>query len=552
VTEAPPQLSGMTFVKNLGEGGFAQVFLYEQERPRMRVAVKVMLGQAISDSARDRFAAEANTMATLADHPNIVQVFRSDVTDDGRPYMVMKYYPQQNLAVRSRAERIPVSEVLQIGVLIASAVETAHAAGIVHRDIKPANILTSQYGEPGLTDFGIATMIDVDVTDESDGMSIPWSPPEVVFGQSAGDRLSDVYSLGATLWHLLAGRSPFEEPHGDNSTVAIMRRVKEQPPPRTGRTDVPPSLERVLAQAMSKNPVDRPQSALQLARSLQAVETQERFAPTRLVIGVGEPESDDDAGVPDPAKIGLTSDRTRAPDRQVERPTRQRRAQEVVAQASTASQPATKAPAPTTPPQERAPESGPTRRRASKPAPEGSRRSRVREGLAVPVKETETRRRVPIASPTTAVPSDSPDLARQPEEEEAPHGRRAWALAGVGVVVGGTIVVIGLSLGGQPGRSTSTTTTSGPAPTVFQPMPSNPTVHSTILNATQVEFSWDDPDAQVGDTFLYSENGGTYVTTGHKQSVVLPLTATSSACLQVEIDRSGPISAPSPVVCSGG
>ena len=239
-TEAPPHLPGMTFVKTLGEGGFAQVFLYEQERPRMRVAVKVMLGQAISDSARDRFVAEANTMATLADHPNIVQVFRSDVTDDGRPYMVMKYYPQRNLAVRSKAERIPVSEVLQIGVLIASAVETAHAAGIVHRDIKPANILTSQYGEPGLTDFGIATMIDIDVTDESDGMSVPWSPPEVLFGQSAGDRLSDVYSLGATLWHLLAGCSPFEEPDGDNSTVAIMRRVKEQPPPRTGRSDVPP------------------------------------------------------------------------------------------------------------------------------------------------------------------------------------------------------------------------------------------------------------------------------------------------------------------------
>jgi len=255
-----PRLPGMSFVKELGQGGFAEVFLYEQLQPRMRVAVKVMLLEGISDAARERFAAEANAMAELADHPYIVQVFRSDVTEDGRPFMVMKYYPQRNLAVRARAERIPVPEVLQIGVRIASAVETAHRAGILHRDIKPANILTSQYGDPGLTDFGIATTVGAHASSESDGMSVPWSPPEVLFGKSPGDRLSDVYALGATMWHLLVGRSPFEEPEGDNTTLALMRRIKEEPPPRTGRPDVPPHSSGCSPKRWLRAPGDRPQN----------------------------------------------------------------------------------------------------------------------------------------------------------------------------------------------------------------------------------------------------------------------------------------------------
>ncbi len=95
-------------------------------------------------------------MAALGDHPYIVQVFRAGTSDDGRPYLVMKYYPPPNLAMRARAERFSVEEVLRTGIQLASAVETAHRAHITHRDIKPANVLISAYGAPGLTDFGIA------------------------------------------------------------------------------------------------------------------------------------------------------------------------------------------------------------------------------------------------------------------------------------------------------------------------------------------------------------------------------------------------------------
>ena len=197
----------------------------------------------------------------------------------------MKYYPPPNLAVRSRAERMSVEEVLRTGIQLASAVETAHRAGIIHRDIKPANVLVSQYGQPGLTDFGIAGRGGhAEDVDEDVGVSVPWSPPEVLYGQSNGDARSDVYSLAATLWHLLVGRSPFEQPGGDNSAYALMPRIRAVPVPPTGRADVPVSLERLLGHAMAKDPGSRPQTALELARGLQAVEQEQRLPRTPVVV----------------------------------------------------------------------------------------------------------------------------------------------------------------------------------------------------------------------------------------------------------------------------
>src|SRR4051794_11368516 len=213
----------------------------------MPVAVKVLKSEGLTDALRQQFVEEADTMAALGDHPNIVQVFRSGTSDDGRPYLVMKYYPPPNLAMRARAERFSVEDVLRTGIQLASAVETAHRARITHRDIKPANVLISAYGAPGLTDFGIAGRgaregdVEAETTDDV-GVSVPWAPPEVLYGQSNGDERSDVYSLAATLWQLLVGRSPFEVPGGDNSAYALMRGSAAPRPPRpVGRTCRPGS-----------------------------------------------------------------------------------------------------------------------------------------------------------------------------------------------------------------------------------------------------------------------------------------------------------------------
>jgi hypothetical protein len=287
-TVPPPEIPGLVYVQPLGSGGYADVFLYEQQMPRMPVAVKVLKGAGLTPALRRQFTDEADTMAQLGDHPYIVQVFRADTSSDGRPYLVMKYYPPPNLAIRCRRERFTVEDVLRTGIQLASAVETAHRAGITHRDIKPANVLVSQYGAPGLTDFGIAGQMAQRAAPEDDsddvGVSVPWAPPEVLFGQTNGDARADVYSLAATLWQLLVGRSPFEVPGGDNTAYALMPRIRSVPAPSTGRADVPVSLERLLAQAMAKDAAARPATALAFARALQEIEQEQRFTRTAIVV----------------------------------------------------------------------------------------------------------------------------------------------------------------------------------------------------------------------------------------------------------------------------
>ena len=151
----PPVLPGFSYVHVLGSGGFADVFLYEQNMPRRQVAVKVMLSEVVNDQVRQMFQAEANLMAQLSGHPSILTVYQASVSADGRPYLVMELC-SASLSERYRRERISVAEVLRIAVKIGSAVETAHRAGVLHRDIKPSNILLTAYGHPVLSDFGIA------------------------------------------------------------------------------------------------------------------------------------------------------------------------------------------------------------------------------------------------------------------------------------------------------------------------------------------------------------------------------------------------------------
>ena len=310
-TSTPPEIPGLVYVQPVGSGGYADVFLYEQQMPRMNVAVKVLKGEGLTPAIRRQFADEADTMAQLADHPYIVQVFRAETSADGRPYLVMKYYPPPNMAMRARSERFTVEEVLRIGIQLASAVETAHRAGITHRDIKPANVLVSQYGAPGLTDFGIAGRGGAAAEEEADdvGVSVPWAPPEVLFGQSNGDARADVYSLAATLWQLLVGRSPFEVGGGDNSAYALMPRIRSNPVPSTGRADVPVSLERLLGQSMAKDPGNRPATALAFARALQEIEQEQRFPRTAIVVLDEQGQTTLADQTPSPA--GGEEDRTR-------------------------------------------------------------------------------------------------------------------------------------------------------------------------------------------------------------------------------------------------
>ena len=288
-----PVIPGFAFIEHLGSGGFADVFLYEQQWPRQRVAVKVVRPDVpLTDREKHLFTAEANSMARLADHPYIVSVITAGVTaEGGRPFLVMRYCPPPDLGVRVRSHPMAPVDAVATGIKLASAIETAHRSGILHRDIKPSNVLVTTYHEPALTDFGIAGHMSEVEGDNDVRISYPWSPPELLDGRSNGSVASDVYSLGATIWHLLVGRSPFSIPSGDNSTRAISARILHAAPPATQRPDVPPALDRLLQQCLAKRPEHRPASALELARALQRIESAAGWARTSVAVEGDRPDA---------------------------------------------------------------------------------------------------------------------------------------------------------------------------------------------------------------------------------------------------------------------
>lgn len=291
----PPRIQGFTYISLLGSGGFSDVYLYEQDRPRRKVAVKVLLSDLKTEGARRRFESEANLMAQLSSHPYIVTIFEAEVTDDGHSYLAMEYCSRPSLDVRYRRQRFSVDEVLAVGIQVASAVETAHRAGIAHRDIKPANILVTDYNRPALTDFGISGTLAGDSDDDS-GMSIPWSPPEQFRDGGVDGVMVDVWALGATLYTLLAGRSPFVMPGADNSQRELINRISNMALPRLGRADVPESLELALATAMAKSPQSRYSSAHAFALALQRIQAELNLSVTPFEV-LEEPQQEE--GHPD-------------------------------------------------------------------------------------------------------------------------------------------------------------------------------------------------------------------------------------------------------------
>ncbi|GAB2546550.1 serine/threonine-protein kinase [Brachybacterium huguangmaarense] len=298
----PPALPGYEYLSLLGSGGFADVFCYRQERPQRDVAVKVMLSGVSDPEVRRLFESEANVMAAVSTHPSIVTIHQADVSADGRPYIVMEYCSRPNYGVRFRAERIAVAEALRVGVQIAGAVETAHRAGILHRDIKPANILVTAYNRPALTDFGISiAAAEGGDIDDSVGMSIPWSPPEFFADPPRADVRSDVFSLAATVYSLLAGRTPFETAGARPSAADLIRRIETQPLAPLERPDAPASLARVLSVAMAKDPAARYDSALALGRALQSVEAEMSLPVTGMDVledpSTAPPALHDDDGI---------------------------------------------------------------------------------------------------------------------------------------------------------------------------------------------------------------------------------------------------------------
>ncbi|WP_061961342.1 serine/threonine-protein kinase [Demequina flava] len=266
----PPVLPGFTYVRPLGSGGFSDVFLFQQDMPRRLVAVKVLLSKVEDQAAALALAAEADVMARLSAHPSILTVYQAGVSADGRPYLVSEYCPA-SLTNRYRHEALPVAEVLSIGIKIASAVETAHRAGLLHRDIKPSNILLTSFGQPVLSDFGVASALEHG-EDDVIAMSPPWSAPEIVDHRTSGTVATEVWALAATVYTLLAQHSPFDIPGQRRDDAQLTSRIKKARYTDIERADVPDALQRALEGGMRKVPGDRYPSAQAFGQALQQVE----------------------------------------------------------------------------------------------------------------------------------------------------------------------------------------------------------------------------------------------------------------------------------------
>ena len=570
----PPEIQGFEYVSLIGSGGFSDVFLYQQQRPRRRVAVKVLLHEWSSVSQRAAFDAEADLMATLSTHPSIVTMYEADVADDGRPYLAMEYCSRPNLGSRYRTERLSVAEALRTAVQIAGAVETAHRAGILHRDIKPANILVTEYGHPALTDFGISSTVD-DAA-RAEGMSIPWSPPESFAEPPRSGIATDVWALAATTYTLLAGRSPFEVPGGSNSSANLISRIESSPLPRTGRTDVPASLERVLDTAMAKNPASRYPTMLAFARALQQVQNELSFAVTPIDVlddsgHVQEEEADDDGGTRLRQVVSIDpSGASPAPPRPTQ-PTAPLRPAPQPSQ-----QPATPWPAqPTAHPGTQQPG---TQQPTWGPAAAAATTSGT-AGYAPVVEATDTSRvhgQAPYAPWGTPAVEDTVQRTvgpaqAGPEGAEQPEARRGRGLvpvlvgAGVLVLAGAGIFALTQGGGGEdpgPEETGPTATTDQPAPPsdnlgALVP-PVNDLVGEYDPDREVAVFTWayDSPDAREGDGFAWRKldlvEDEQLKRIFDQDTVELSSGPGERVCIEVVVERDGRVSASPQTACVEG
>jgi len=275
--------AGFADGREVGRGASGKVYRCYQTSLGRTVAIKV-LASDLDEVTRERFLREGYAMGGLSGHPNIVNILQVGVISSNRPYIVMPYHGADSLALRlRRGGPIPWPEALRVGVKLCGALETAHNAGTLHRDIKPGNVLLTDYGEPQLSDFGIARVAGgfETMTGFFSG-TIAFTAPEVLSG-SHPTVAADVYSLGATIYALIAGTAAHEHRSGEEIAAQFVR-ITSASVPDLRPKGIPDDVCTAIEDAMSLDPAKRPASAADFGRELQAAQRHNGLPPDSMAL----------------------------------------------------------------------------------------------------------------------------------------------------------------------------------------------------------------------------------------------------------------------------
>jgi formylglycine-generating enzyme required for sulfatase activity/dienelactone hydrolase len=278
-------ISHYRILELLGAGGMGVVYKAEDTRLKRLVALKFLpLELTLDPEAKERLMQEAQAASAL-DHPNICTIHEIDETPDGRLFLALAYYDGETLKQRVARGPLPIGEAINVASQVARAVLAAHEAGIVHRDIKSANILVTRRGEVKLLDFGLAKLAGQTALTRTGTTvgTVAYMSPEQINGVNATER-SDVWALGVVLYEILTGLLPFR---GANDAALLNAILSQQPRPvRELRPELPVALDRLVVQALEKDPKARCASAREFLQQLASAQPE---VTTTTVIASQQP-----------------------------------------------------------------------------------------------------------------------------------------------------------------------------------------------------------------------------------------------------------------------